>query len=152
MPKVKWPLAVLVLVVVGMVAGVSVYLAQRSAALLNARYNLPPSAVRAISTPEAIAKGAHLAVVTACASCHGADLTGQMIGVSGSAISAPNLTLVSKRLSDAELDRAIRHGLAPNGRSELAMPSQAYAGISDEEAGAIIAYLRSLPPKGGLRR
>jgi mono/diheme cytochrome c family protein len=150
MLKVKWPVVVGGLAVLATVAGASVFIAQRSAALLGARHPLPPSAVHAIATPDAITTGARLTQVTACASCHGADLTGHMIGVSGSAIYAPNLTLVSRRLSDAELDRAIRHGLTPEGRSELAMPSQAYAAFSDDEVGAIIAYLRGLPPKGGL--
>lgn len=150
MPRVKWPVVILVLVALGLVAGASAYVAQRSTALLTARHPLPPSPVRVISTPETIASGAHLATVTACTSCHGADLTGHMIGVGGSLLYAPNLTLVSKRLSDAELDRAIRHGLAPDGRSELAMPSQAYANFSDAEVAAIIAYLRSLPPTGHL--
>jgi mono/diheme cytochrome c family protein len=150
MPKAKWPLVVLAVVAIALVAAVGVCIAQRSTALLTARHPLPSSAVRAISTPEAIATGAHLTTATACTSCHGADLTGHMIGVGGSLLYAPNLTLVSKRLSDAELDRAIRRGLTPDGKSELAMPSQAYAGFSNDEVGAIIAYLRSLPTKGAL--
>lgn len=150
MPRVKWPLVALVSVAVALVAGASLYVAQRSTALLTERHPLPPSAVHAISTPQAIAAGGHLTTVTACTTCHGADLTGHMIGVGGSLIYAPNLTLVGKRLSDAELDRAIRRGLAPDGRGELAMPSQAYAGFTDAEVGAIAAYLRSLPPKGDL--
>lgn len=126
------------------------WVSQRSQAVLDERYVQPPSPVHVFQTPEAIARGAHLTVVTACISCHGADLTGRTIGVAGSAIYAPNLTIVSKRLSDADLDRAIRHGLKPNGASELAMPSPAYAGFSDEEVASIIAYLRSLQPEGGL--
>ena len=150
MLKVKWPAVVAGLAALVVALGGALYIAQRSTALLGARHPLPPSAVRAISTPEATATGAHLTVATACVGCHGADLSGPMIGVSGSKVSAPNLTIVSKRLSDAELDRAIRHGLKPDGRSELAMPSRAYAGFNDDEVGAIIGYLRSLPPKGGV--
>jgi cytochrome c553 len=148
MPRLKWSVVVMALAVMAAVAGAGVFVVQRSTVLLGARPVPPPSAVRAVSTPEAIERGAHLTVVTDCGGCHGADLAGQAIGVAGSRIQAPNLTIVSRRLSDAQLDRAIRRGLSPKGFSELAMPSQAYGGFSDDETSAIIAYLRSLPPKG----
>jgi mono/diheme cytochrome c family protein len=109
---------------------------------------LPPSAVRAAVAPEAVARGGELVVVTACGGCHGGDLSGGMLRVAGSAVAAPNLTLATPRLSDAALDRAIRRGLAPDGTSELAMPSAAYAGFSDDEVAAIAGYLRGLKPRG----
>ena len=120
----------------------------RSRAILDARHPAAPSAVHAVSSPQAVARGAHLVVVLDCIACHGKSLAGGLMSLSSSAIYAPNLTLVSKTRSDAELDRAVRQGLRPDGRSELAMPSQVYAGLTDDEVAAIIAYLRSLPPKG----
>jgi mono/diheme cytochrome c family protein len=112
---------------------------------------MPPSAVRADVSLEAIARGRHLIVVTDCAACHGADLTGRPINLSSSTLYAPNLTIFAPTMSDAALDRAIRRGLRPDGRSELAMPSQAYVGFADDDVAAIIGYLRSLPPKGAVR-
>ena len=102
-------------------------------------------------SPEAIARGRHLVVIADCAACHGADLTGRPINLSASTVYASNLTIVTRTLSDAALDQAIRHGIRPDGRSELAMPSQAYIGFADDEVGAIIADLRSLTPKGATR-
>ena len=119
----------------------------RSQAILDTRHVAPPSAVRAATDPAAVAQGARLVLVADCAGCHAADLTGRMVTVSGSPVAAPNLTLLAK-LSDADIDRAIRQGLRPDGRSELAMPSQVYAGFTDDEVAAIIGYLRSLPPRG----
>lgn len=133
------------LAALGVIDGVVI---PRSQAVLDARHPAAPSAVHAAASPEAIALGAHLAVVNDCVACHRANLAGGMMTLSSSDIYAPNLTVVSKTRSDAELDRALRQGLRPDGRSELAMPSQVYAGFTDAEVAAIIAYLRSLPAKG----
>ena len=75
-----------------------------------------------------------------------------MLSVSGSAIYAPNLSVLTKRLSDGDLDRAIRRGLRPDSTSELAMPSQAYANLTDDEVASIIGYLRSLRPRGSVEK
>ncbi|MCI0852791.1 MAG: cytochrome C, partial [Chloroflexi bacterium] len=42
--------------------------------------------------------------------------------------------------------RAIRHGIGQDGKSLLFMPTEIYSKISDADLGAIIAYLKSLPP------
>lgn len=147
--KKEWILAGL-----GLAASLSVGVAawaealSRSQAILDARYPFAPSVVHAVPSPEAIARGRHLVVVTDCAACHGGDLTGRLMNLSSSTVYAPNLTVVTKTMSDTALDQAIRRGLRPDGRSELAMPSQAYAGFTDDEVAAIIADLRSLPAKG----
>ena len=149
----SWKPALIALGVAGGLAiltGLYVFVDQRAEILLEAHHPRPPSLVRAATTPEAIAAGRRLAAVTACAGCHGADLAGRPLSVSGSTIDATNLTVAARRLSDADLDRAIRRGLRPDATSELAMPSQAYAGFTDDEVASIIGYLRSLPPKGTL--
>ena len=117
----------------------------KSDALLSARYPLQPSSVQAAAGDKA--EGQRLSYVLGCRSCHGKGLTGGPMSLSASTLMAPNLTRLSKR-TDGELDAAIRQGLRPDGRSELAMPSQAYAGLTDGEAASLIAYLRSLPPSG----
>ncbi len=133
------------LAVLGVIYGVVL---PRSQAIMDARHPAAPSAVHASASPEAVALGAHLVVVTDCVACHGGRLTGGTMSLSSSAIYAPNLTVVTRTRTDAELDRAIRQGLRPDGRSELAMPSQVYAGFTDTETAAIIAYLRTLSPSG----
>jgi mono/diheme cytochrome c family protein len=120
----------------------------RSQAILHERHPLRPSAVQAATAPEAIAEGRHLVQVNGCALCHGRELAGKMLGAAGSPLAAPNLTRVVARRTDAELDRAIRGGVRPDGTSEFGMPSHVYAGFTDAETDAIVGYLRSLKPVG----
>jgi cytochrome c553 len=117
----------------------------RSDAILSARHPLAPTPVQAAAGDKA--EGQRLSYVLGCRSCHGNGLAGAPMSLSASTLMAPNLTRLSQR-TDAELDAAIRQGLRPDGRSELAMPSQAYAGLTDGEAASLIAYIRSLPPRG----
>ncbi len=144
------PLATAAAVMVGLVvlAGAWAFIQSRSQAIVEARHPLDPSPVAAATTPEAVARGGRLVAVTACGGCHGPDLTGGPLNVAGTQVPTPNLTRLASRQSDAELDRAIRRGLRPDGTSELVMPSAAYAGFTDDEVAAMIGYLRSLPGKG----
>ncbi len=146
------PLKTFALCAVGALAFVAVYAAVqvRSQAILQARHPLAPSMVRAATTPEAIAEGQHLVQVGGCALCHGKELAGMMMGAAGSPLAAPNLTRVVVKRSDAELDRAIRGGVRPDGTSEFGMPSHVYAGFTDAETGFILGYLRSLAPRGAV--
>jgi cytochrome c2 len=62
---------------------------------------------------------------------------------------APNLTPAGHIAgwTDAELARAIREGLRPDGSViGMPMPFAAYRGISDDDLSAIVAYLRTLEP------
>lgn len=65
---------------------------------------------------------------------------------------APNLTPAGPIAgwSDAELSRAIREGIRPDG-SVIGppMPIALYRGLSDSDLAAMVAFLRSLPAKGG---
>lgn len=101
----------------------------------------------------AIAWGEHLAqAVIPCAECHGQNLEGTVfideapIGY----IAAPNLTAgaggVGATYTDADWEKAIRHGVGGDGRTLGIMPSNHFAPMSDEDLGALIAYLKSVPP------
>jgi len=117
----------------------------RSDAILSARHPLQPSAVQAAAGDKA--EGQRLSYVLGCRSCHGRGLTGAPMTLSASTLVAPNLTRLGQR-TDAQLDAAIRQGLRADGRSELAMPSQAYAHLTDGEAASLIGYIRGLTPAG----
>jgi cytochrome c553 len=45
--------------------------------------------------------------------------------------------------------RAIRHGVRPDGRPLLVMPSEEYNRFTDADLAAVVAYVRQLPPKAG---
>lgn len=96
-----------------------------------------------------LARGEHL-VDVACTSCHGAELSGQPVideAPIGS-IYAPNLTGLAETHSEADLVRAIRHGVDTDGRQLLVMPAETFIHFSAEDLGAVIAYLRSVPRSG----
>jgi cytochrome c553 len=64
-------------------------------------------------------------------------------------IVAPDPTQAAARYSDVELEAIIRHGLRPDGRSVVAMPSEMFRHLRDEELARILAHLRSVPPANG---
>ena len=107
-------------------------------------------AAAASRDPGAITRGRRLAVEYACHGCHGGDLQGQMFHEIPGLFRgwAPNLTLAAARQTDAQLDAALRHGVAADGRRLWIMPSNAFAHLSDQEAGDLIAYMRSFEPAG----
>lgn len=84
--------------------------------------------------------------------CHGAKGGGKVfindpaLGV----IWAPNLTRgaggASATFTDADFVRAIRFGVAPDGRRLLVMPADDFQALSDRDFADILAYIKSLPP------
>ncbi|WP_234455149.1 cytochrome c family protein [Thermohalobaculum xanthum] len=107
-------------------------------------------------------RGAYLVgAVAACGNCHSPlgpdgvpvpdqELAGRfVIKLPEFDAWAPNITPASRvaSWSDAELARAIREGIRPDG-SVIGppMPIELYRGIADEDLMAIVAYLRTLPP------
>lgn len=100
----------------------------------------------------AIAHGARMARILGCyGGCHGETGGGQLIDEPYFAVgSIPDLTRLVHDYDDVQLERVIRHGIKPNGRSVIEfMPSEMFAHLSDEDLGAVIAFLRSLPPADG---
>jgi nicotinate dehydrogenase subunit B len=125
---------------------------------LNERHANPVADVRVAGTPAQIARGRQLAHL--CAECHspsgqlplaGNDLSGAFGGLLLGTFYAPNLTPSGniRDWSDGEVVRAIRESVHLNGRSLLAMPSRAFAKLSDEDVQSVVAYLRAQPPTGG---
>ncbi|MFN8521703.1 MAG: c-type cytochrome [Chloroflexota bacterium] len=100
-----------------------------------------------------IARGEHLVVAIAkCIDCHGVDLGGNllvddpMLG----RLAGPNLTRgrggVGGQLKDEDWVRALRHGVARDGRALKFMPAQETSKLTDEDLAAVIAYAKSVPP------
>lgn len=120
---------------------------------LNKTYDFPPSNIVIPTDAESIAYGKHRAEVL-CQSCHGADLS----GVNNWFNAAPLGTIDSTNLtageggfgreatSDEDYVRAIRHGIDPQGKPIFMPAVVSTAFLSDEDLGAIIAYVKSVPP------
>lgn len=139
------------LVIVLALAALTVYvLSERR---LARTYEVPQDEVVIPTDEEGIARGRYLATtVSVCVDCHGPDLAGDTIvdDAGLGRIVAPNLTSgaggFGQRLEDRDLVRAIRYGVAPDGTALKVMPADDYIGLSDEDLGSIIAYIRSVPP------
>lgn len=107
-----------------------------------------------IPTDEAsLERGKHIAETT-CAACHGEDLGGlngwfKMEGIGE--IDSSNLTTGSGGVgsvytSDEDYVRAIRHGIDADGKPIFMPAVLVYQTMSDEDMGAVIAYLKAAPP------
>src|SRR5215208_1132021 len=112
--------------------------------------NIPVATINIPNDPEAIERGRHIATIWACTKCHEDDLSGKLISndpFSGT-IPASNLTSgsggIASSYNDADWIRAIRHGVKPNGRAEILMND--YSAMSDQDLGALMAYLKQIPP------
>jgi mono/diheme cytochrome c family protein len=113
-----------------------------------------PSPVAILTDPAALARGKYLYDSRGCMDCHARDGAGRTFIDDGAlVVRGPNLTAgkagIATGYSDLDWVRAIRHGVGPQGKPLLIMPSEDYARLSDEDLGALIAYIRSLPPVDG---
>jgi cytochrome c553 len=100
----------------------------------------------------AIAEGHRLFVTRGCADCHsqnGSGTTFVDVAPVGT-ISGQNLTSgpggIGGQRSDAELARDIRDGVGKDGRALIFMPATDFQHLTDADTGALIAFIRSLPP------
>ena len=115
-------------------------------------YNIPQETITVPTDAETIAHGELLANVSGCTGCHIQNLSGEIFidEPAVAILAAPNLTSgqggIGSRYADADWERAIRHGVRPDGTGLLIMPSQHFAHYSDEDVAALIAYLKSVPP------
>jgi cytochrome c553 len=85
-----------------------------------------------------------------CDVCHGADFRGRLLADIPlvARVGTPNLTLLAKTYSDAQLAFAVRSGVRHDGRAMLLMPSVVASRLSDQEIASVIAYLRRKPAGG----
>jgi mono/diheme cytochrome c family protein len=128
----------------------------------------PPENVKVEATAERLARGEYLAKhVSPCLDCHssrdfskfagpveqgswgrgGERFDRDNSGVPGT-LFAPNITPAGiGQWSDGELLRAIRSGVSRDGRPLFPlMPYPVFARLSQDDAYAIVSYIRSLPP------
>lgn len=110
--------------------------------------------VAAATDPAAIERGKYLFDSRGCGECHGPDGAGKvMIDSGGFFVKTPNITAapgsVVANFTDLDWVKVIRHGVKPDNRPLLVMPSDDYARYTDDDIAAIISYAKSLPPTAG---
>jgi mono/diheme cytochrome c family protein len=114
-------------------------------------YDVPVAAIEIPTDSAAVAHGRHMTrAIAKCGACHGNNYEGQVFfedPLFGRGY-APNITPagIVADYTDQDWVRALRHGLKPDGRSLQVMPSYEFYHLSDEDLGAVIAYMKSLPP------
>ncbi len=116
--------------------------------------NAPPVAVP--TSLDAIAHGRYLYNTRGCAECHGANGAGKtVIKEGGMLVVAPNITAGANGVTGGyqvvDWVRAVRHGVKPNGNPVMMMPSEDYNRLTDDDMGALVAYLQRMPPVSGRR-
>jgi mono/diheme cytochrome c family protein len=147
----KWlgyAVGALVLVVAAFLA----YVYVASNRLMARTYVVTPPSVPIPGDAASIARGKYLAEkVALCTECHGADLGGMVAqdNVPFGRLVATNLTRGRGGLPadyrDEDFVRALTHGVRRDGRSVVFMPSADYV-FTPEDLGAIVAYVKSVPP------
>jgi mono/diheme cytochrome c family protein len=118
---------------------------------LHGKYDVPVEAITIPTDQASIARGEHIATIHICRMCHTEALSGQSVSVPGLlTFGVPNLTSgaggVGATNTEEDWVRAIRHGVGQDGSGLVLMPSRIWYYLSDEDLGALIAYLKSLPP------
>jgi len=95
--------------------------------------------------------GRYLATYSGCIGCHGPGLSGGLVEGPPGVPPASNLTPDPSGLAawtEADFERAIRHGVRPNGTQiEIFMPWPNFSGLTDDEVKALWLFLRSVPAK-----
>ena len=148
----KWLLRIFLAVLVLVIAGVAWWLfGQHHAAL--------PAATRTaakLQEPALIARGAYLATVGDCAACHTAQggkryAGGRALPTPFGDVPAPNLTPDDATgLGQWSFDafwRALHEGVGRDGHALYpAFPYTSYTHVNRDDALALFAYLKSLPP------
>ncbi|MCX7513820.1 c-type cytochrome [Frateuria hangzhouensis] len=148
----KWVLRIFLALLVLAIAGVAWWLfAQRQAPL-------PPAETTAakLQDPQLIARGAYLATIGDCAGCHTAQggkpyAGGRSLPTPFGDVPAPNLTPDDATgLGQWSFDafwRAMHEGVGRDGHSLYpAFPYTSYTKVSRQDAFALFAYLKTLPP------
>lgn len=134
-----------------LVAGTGLYLyTQRR---LDTKWNVAGHTLNTPTDSLALERGRRLATTIAkCSDCHTADFGGGVFidAFPVARLYSANLTRgkggIGGQLSDLDWERAIRHGVKPDGSVLLYMPAEEFQNINDEDTAALIAYLKTLPP------
>jgi mono/diheme cytochrome c family protein len=137
-------LALLIAVAAAVVYGMSARKLGRSHSVAVKPVTIP-------ADPASVIRGRHIAETRGCIDCHGGDFGGAKV-IDDPAVGlmwGPNLTGgkggLAAGFNDVDWVRAIRHGVSKEGRALVLMPSIEYAHFSDDDLGALIAYLKTVP-------
>lgn len=148
----KWTAgsALLLGLIVAGTAAAGLYLAEQKR---NRFIDIKPRPVAYTTDAQTIERGRYLYASRGCTDCHGAQGTGREFvnDGKGTRLAGPNITAlgVVARYQPEDWNSVIRHGVKPNGRPLLVMPSEDYNRFTNDDLNALVAYVRQLPPQQG---
>ena len=123
---------------------------------INKSYDITPASITIPTDAASIERGKILSEVVRCTECHGADLSGTTWvnrpirrGHFGPSNLTRGLNGLPDDYSDADFMRAIRHAVGKDGKPLILMPSNFFTKLNEADLGALIAYIKSLPPTDG---
>ena len=119
--------------------------------------NVPAYALALRDDAVGLDRGKYLYSSRGCAECHGADGAGRPFigkeGESGLFAKSPNISpgagSVTLAYGPADWERALRHGVKPDGRPVFIMPSEDYSRLTDDDVASLVAYVKHMPPASG---
>lgn len=129
--------------------------AQMGERKMNRIVDVKPAPVAYRDDAASIERGRYLYLSRGCTECHGVDGAGKDVinDGKGALVHAPNITpgpgSVVARYTPFDWVRILRHGVKPDGRPAIVMPSEDYARMTDDDLAAMVAYLRRMPPAEG---
>ena len=134
---------------VGIVAGVAIY--GVSEYRLHQTFDIVAAPITVPADSAALAAGRHIFETRGCEGCHGPGLSGKVFFDDPwiARLVAPNVPNAIRGYSDPELARLLRHGVRPSGQGVAVMPSSMFYHLDDQDLGALIAYLRTVPEPAG---
>lgn len=104
----------------------------------------------------AVERGRYLYLSRGCTECHGTNGAGRIFADDakmGLRLGGPNISPgtgnVVANYRPEDWERALRHGIKPNGRTLMVMPSEDYNRFTDEDLASLVAYVRQMPPARG---
>jgi cytochrome c553 len=146
--------AVTLVVMVAGAGAAFLALAELGERKLQRRVEIAVAPVAMKSDAASIERGRYLFASRGCGDCHGAGGQGNVVVDDGGMfVRSPDISSspqsVVAHYKDADWVRTIRHGVKPDGRPVMVMPSEEYNRLVDNDVAAIVAYARQLPPAGG---
>ena len=122
---------------------------------MNRRVELPPYPVAMKDDAASIERGQYLYQSRGCVHCHGAAGTGNVFIDDGNGLKLGGPAIgtgagsVTVKYQPADWERTLRHGVKPDGRPALIMPSEDYNRLTDDDLASLVAYVHRLPPEPG---
>ncbi len=131
-------------------AACGLYLAEEKR---NRTIDIKPRPVAYTTDAQTIERGRYLYASRGCNDCHGAQGAGREFvnDGKGTRLAGPNITPagVVARYQPEDWNSVIRHGVKPNGRPVLVMPSEDYNRLTNDDLNALVSYMRQFSPQEG---